>query len=158
MKQNLSRGFTLIEIIVVVAIISILTAVAFAVVASAREKGQDSRIIANVAQIPILANAYYDANGSTYSELSACLRGFLSYCKGGIGNAVAALREDTAQAGSFVTAISTEYVPTREYYCAKAPLASNPNKFICADSTGKLKIVNDTRCRVTDQSVSFVLC
>lgn len=70
MKINLrgghaaGRGFTLIELLVVIAIIGILSSVVLASLNSARQKGRDARRIADVKQLQLALELYYDANGS----------------------------------------------------------------------------------------------
>ncbi len=58
------RGFTLIELLVVIAIIGILSSVVLASLNSARKKGRDARRVADVKQLQLALELYYDANGS----------------------------------------------------------------------------------------------
>lgn len=73
MKTN-ARGFTLIELLVVIAIIGILSSVVLASLNSAREKGRDARRIADIKQLQLALELYYDANGS-YASTTAGLVG-----------------------------------------------------------------------------------
>lgn len=67
MKMNLKKGFTLIELLVVVAIIGVLASVVLASLNSARTKGTDAAIKANLANLRAQAEIYYDGTGvSTY--------------------------------------------------------------------------------------------
>jgi len=63
MKKTYKRGFTLIELLVVIAIIGILASIVLASLDSARKKGRDARRIADVKQIQLALELYYDANG-----------------------------------------------------------------------------------------------
>lgn len=54
-------AFTLIEVLVVIAILAILAAVLFPVLASSREKGRAIRCLSNMRQIGMAANMYFDA-------------------------------------------------------------------------------------------------
>ena len=64
------RGFTLIELLVVIAIIGILSSVVLASLNSARKKGRDARRIADIKQLQLALELYYDANGSYPAVIS----------------------------------------------------------------------------------------
>lgn len=64
MQRNYKRGFTLIELLVVIAIIGILASIVLASLDSARKKGRDARRLADIKQIQLALELYYDANGS----------------------------------------------------------------------------------------------
>lgn len=57
------RGFTLIELLVVIAIIGILSSVVFSSISNARMKGRDARRVADLKQIALALELYFDANG-----------------------------------------------------------------------------------------------
>ncbi len=63
MQKSYKRGFTLIELLVVIAIIGILASIVLASLDSARKKGRDARRIADLKQIQLALELYYDANG-----------------------------------------------------------------------------------------------
>jgi prepilin-type N-terminal cleavage/methylation domain-containing protein len=67
MKMNLKKGFTLIELLVVVAIIGILASVVLASLNSARAKGGDAAVKANLSSIRTQAEVVYDSN-NCYSD------------------------------------------------------------------------------------------
>lgn len=60
------RGFTLIELLVVIAIIGILASVVLASLNSARKKSRDARRIADLKQVQLALELYFDANSSAY--------------------------------------------------------------------------------------------
>ena len=62
--MNKTRGFTLIELLVVIAIIGILSSIVLASLNSARQKGRDARRIADVKQIQLALELYYDAHSA----------------------------------------------------------------------------------------------
>lgn len=64
------RGFTLIELLVVIAIIGILSSVVLASLNSARKKGRDARRIADLKQVQLALELYYDANGTYPAAIS----------------------------------------------------------------------------------------
>ena len=63
MQKTYKRGFTLIELLVVIAIIGILASIVLASLDSARKKGRDARRIADLKQIQLALELYYDAHG-----------------------------------------------------------------------------------------------
>jgi prepilin-type N-terminal cleavage/methylation domain-containing protein len=56
------RGFTLIELLVVIAIIGLLASIILASLDQARKKGRDARRIADVKEVQLALELYYDAN------------------------------------------------------------------------------------------------
>lgn len=63
-RMKSTRGFTLIELLVVIAIIGILSSVVLASLNSARKKGRDARRIADVKQMQLALELYYDQNSN----------------------------------------------------------------------------------------------
>jgi|SRR3989344_1453185 len=68
--KNLKKGFTLIELLVVVAIIGVLASVVLASLNTARSKGANAAVKANLANIRPQAEIFYD-EGNTYVGLCA---------------------------------------------------------------------------------------
>ncbi|MBU2263540.1 type II secretion system GspH family protein [Patescibacteria group bacterium] len=64
-KKN-KKGFTLIELLVVIAIIGILASVVLASLNTARKKSRDARRIADVKQVQLALELYFDGNGGKY--------------------------------------------------------------------------------------------
>ncbi|MEK7179015.1 MAG: type II secretion system protein [Patescibacteria group bacterium] len=69
-KRNTQKGggggFTLIELLVVIAIIGILSAVVLASLNSARQKSRDAKRVADVKQLQLALELYFDDNSSVY--------------------------------------------------------------------------------------------
>lgn len=64
MKTSYKKGFTLIELLVVIAIIGILSSIVLASLNSARKKGRDARRVADIKQIQLALELYYDAHSN----------------------------------------------------------------------------------------------
>jgi prepilin-type N-terminal cleavage/methylation domain-containing protein len=60
MMKSYRRGFTLIELLVVIAIIGILASIVLASLDSARKKGRDARRVADIKQLQLALELYYD--------------------------------------------------------------------------------------------------
>ncbi len=71
--RSAHRGFTLIELLVVIAIIGILSSVVLASLNSARKKGRDARRVADVKQLQLALELFYDANGAYPATTSVAL-------------------------------------------------------------------------------------
>ncbi|MDP3935058.1 MAG: type II secretion system protein [Candidatus Giovannonibacteria bacterium] len=72
-KQSKQGGFTLIELLVVIAIIGILASVVLASLNSARKKSRDARRIADISQLRVALELYFDSNSGSYPTTLAAL-------------------------------------------------------------------------------------
>lgn len=72
-KSN--QGFTLIELLVVIAIIGILSSVVLASLRAARMKARDVKRMANVKQVQLALELYYNSNNS-YPSIGADNTGY----------------------------------------------------------------------------------
>ncbi len=73
MFRKSGRGFTLIELLVVIAIIGILSSIVLASLNTARQKSRDARRLADVKQIQLALELYFDSN-STYPSSTTPLQ------------------------------------------------------------------------------------
>lgn len=72
------KGFTLIELLVVIAIIGVLASIVLASLNTARRKGRDTRRVADMGQVRLALELYYDAfryypTGATWASLTGVL-------------------------------------------------------------------------------------
>jgi len=130
-----SKGFTLIELLVVIAIIGILASVVLASLNSARAKGADTAIKANLANARAQAELFYDANSSKYMGTAAtaddvCFSSALvSGVKGIYPNVAAATAAGSS--GAVCQSSATGW--------AIAGSLKTTGKYWCVDSTGVAK-------------------
>jgi type IV pilus assembly protein PilA len=81
MKQNNStKGFTLVEIMIVVVIIGLLAAMAIPAFQKVRQSSQDKAVLNNARQLSAAADQYYLENGVSTVTLSSLI-GSANYVK-----------------------------------------------------------------------------
>ena len=113
-----NKGFTLIELLVVIAIIGILSSVVLASLNSARNKGTDAAIKAELNNLRPAVELHYDGNGANgYANWSTST---------GVAPILSGLSSKTTVTTNTVTATST--------WAASAALKSGG--FHCVDYTG----------------------
>jgi type II secretion system protein G len=71
--QKKNKGFTLIELLVVIAIIGILSSVVLASLNTARQKSRDAKRIADLKQIQLALELYFDTNRAYPAETTSIL-------------------------------------------------------------------------------------
>ena len=72
-RKDNSKGFTLIELLVVIAIIGILASIVLASLNTARRKSRDARRIADIKQIQLALELYFDAGTEYPTAISNAL-------------------------------------------------------------------------------------
>lgn len=133
------KGFSLIELLVVVAIISILLAFIFPRVDQARIKAQDVAIKANLDSVKTSAEFFYNtysgygAMPANYGS-STCDAQFFSY--GPIYNAIIASEKVTGSSALCIVADSVNLSVKANSWALSVPLRSDPQKSWCVDSHG----------------------
>jgi prepilin-type N-terminal cleavage/methylation domain-containing protein len=140
---KIQKGFTIIELIVVVAIIAVLAAVVLVNVTGYINKGKDAAIKGNLAAMITRAVTYFEANGNYGADSTHnwCTTG---QAPGSLYWAIVKTSVDNAYgAGSTTTCVACDVIsgscstgPAIQW-CATA-LLKNGNKF-CVDSAGVKK-------------------
>ncbi|OGI66249.1 hypothetical protein A3A95_02070 [Candidatus Nomurabacteria bacterium RIFCSPLOWO2_01_FULL_39_18] len=138
-KINLQKGFTLLELLVVIVIIGVLAAVVIASLNDARKKGGDGGVKSNLAGSRSQAEVFYNTNTvapNTYTNV--CTNGAVGGAQG-IGLAVLAAAKAAGlssyainAAGSLTTATCNNGASA---WAAEVPLRQGG--MWCVDSTNK---------------------
>jgi len=68
-RSKFRKGFTLMELLVIVAIIGILSSIVLSSLSSTRERAKDGRRISDIKQIQIALELYYDVNSAYPSSI-----------------------------------------------------------------------------------------
>ncbi len=66
LKKHASKGFTLVELLVVISIIGVLATLVLLQLGTARAKARDAKRIADVSQLRTALELYFDDNGGHY--------------------------------------------------------------------------------------------
>jgi prepilin-type N-terminal cleavage/methylation domain-containing protein len=125
------RGFTLIELLVVIAIIGILSSVVLASLNTARNKGADSAIKANLSNARAQAELFYDSNSNSYDAGTAATDVCTSTGVSGVKGISSMLAGAQSAGSASVTCNSSASA-----WALSAQLKTNTAQYWCVDYTG----------------------
>jgi len=134
-----TKGFTLIELLVVIAIIGILSAVVLASLNTARAKGADAAIKANLANVRAQGAIWYDDNGHYGDDTADCSAVGTIFADATVASAIDAA-ELASGAGNSATCYADDgdvaAGTAASSWAISVPLkAASPDSW-CVDSTG----------------------
>jgi len=136
----MKKAFTLIELLIVIAIIGILAGIVLVSLTGALKKGKDSRIQADLRQITQIAGMIMSDTGS-YDSL--CSGGSLN-TTGDYGAQLTTIQNDIqAQQGG--TTVDLSCYASGDNYCVSARLVST-TKYFCVDSAGNATTTASNNC------------
>lgn len=136
--QSADSGFTLVELLVVVAILGILTSVVLVSLGTANTRGKDGAIQANLDSLRTQAQLYYNENGS-YSlngtgipASSSCTAANSVFVDSKITQQIIAT--DSVNGGA--RSVACNVAAGGAAYAVYAELASTAGAYFCVDSNG----------------------
>lgn len=118
------KGFTLVELMVVIAIIGILSAVVFVNISSSRSKARDAKRISDIAQIQLALEQYFDRCG-VYPKSNSRVIEETSSCSKQIKDFISVIPKDPLTKANYAYGVDNNDAPLD--YILKAELENTGN-------------------------------
>jgi prepilin-type N-terminal cleavage/methylation domain-containing protein len=132
------RGFTLIELLVVIAIIGVLSAVVLASLNTARSKGSDAAIMADLDGVRTQAQLYYGEHADSYGVAGTAEPSCAA--ADNVGNlfedAIVSRQVTAADTANGLLSAACNVAADGTAYAAAAEFVTTPGTYYCIDSTG----------------------
>ena len=138
----MKKAFTLIELLIVIAIIGILAGIVLVSLTGALKKGKDSRIQADMQQVRNIAGMIMSDTGS-YDGLCNSSNNDLNTSHGTYGTQLSTLSNDikTQQGGT----LNLNCYASGNDYCISAALVAKTG-YLCIDSDGNVVATSSNPC------------
>jgi prepilin-type N-terminal cleavage/methylation domain-containing protein len=147
MVQRLKKGFTLIELVVVIAIVGILSTVILFSVAQYINKGKDSNIKGNLAVLISAGEVHYNGHGS-----------YLEFCSSSVvDNAYDQIPKPNVEmdCGTGLCCFVNSY---GDMWAACAQLFTDNTKAYCVDSRGVQGEIANSGCNIAGSVAQDFQC
>lgn len=151
--MNHKKGFTLLELLVVAAIIGLLSAVIMAVLTNARKKGGDAGVKSNLRNAISQGEIFFNTNTAVpNSYTNVCTNGVVGGAIG-VGAQVLAAAKANGYSSYVIDAVGTTTTvtcnDTANGWAAEVPLKEVSGNMWCVDWTGKSKQESGTSLTTT---------
>ena len=157
------RGFTLIELLVVIAIIGILSSVVLASLSTARTKGSDAAVKADLNGLRAQADIFYDSNNFNYAGGTGVISsppvgGCPTTKPTNTSTNYGLMGDQTFFSG--VTAAKAAsgglcaYINNGANWAVAVQLKENNYQAWCIDSTGTAKVINNSTTAYTQTALN----
>jgi prepilin-type N-terminal cleavage/methylation domain-containing protein len=146
--MNKQKGFTIIELIVVIAIIAVLAAIVLVNVTTYINKGKNAAVRGNMATLLTNAAAYFDQNTGKFGS------DFIAEAKIGCGTGSPIQLAVGAANGATAPAITCVGDTASQAWCGSTPTLAQTSPTVaastfCVDSTGYKGVLVSGKCTGT---------